>query len=508
VEALRPWRSLVHRKAFAGAACAAVLIGTFQVATIRTGHEWGDDFSMYILHARNIVKGEPYADTGYIYNPQNPVTGPRSYPPGFPLLLAPVVGLFGLQLQPMKALVIACLVASLLILPRLFRHVLQPADLALLVLVVGLNPLFWQLKDHVLSDLPFLAFTLTSLHLFLRSDEAGSGRRGATLAALSGAAGYAAYATRVLGMVLVPCFLAHDLLRHRRIRFATLLACAVLVGLACVQYVVLVSDGSYLDQVTRPLAAAQRNVPGYLRSLADLWENGYSDTLRKGAFLAAAALATVGFVTSSARRPGVLHIFPCLYLGPVLFWPAFQGFRFLVPVVPFFFAYGLAGARAIDGRLERRLGVRHLVFTAFLAAVTLSYAARYTTLQFGPFPHGVATAESGELFHLVKTSTTPGDVFLFSKPRALALFTGRRASAPFIAADPCDLWRYMKEIGVSYVVTGPESDPFNRGAVYLRRFVSRFADDFTLVMSNREVAVYRVARDPCTPGRRTFQSFP
>jgi hypothetical protein len=51
----------------------------------------------------------------------------------------------------------------------------------------------------------------------------------------------------------------------------------------------------------------------------------------------------------------------------------------------------------------------------------------------------------------------------------------------------------MEEIGASYVVTGPASDPFNGDAVYLRSFVSRFRDDFTQVMANREVAVYKSA---------------
>ena len=33
----------------------------FYLATIREGHAWGDDFSMYIRHAQNIARGEPYA---------------------------------------------------------------------------------------------------------------------------------------------------------------------------------------------------------------------------------------------------------------------------------------------------------------------------------------------------------------------------------------------------------------------------------------------------------------
>ena len=59
----------------------------------------------------------------------------------------------------------------------------------------------------------------------------------------------------------------------------------------------------------------------------------------------------------------------------------------------------------------------------------------------------------------------------------------------------------MREIRVTYVITGPEPDRFNEDALYLRRFVSQFSNDFRHVMANQDVAVYRVARNPCAPGR-------
>src|ERR687898_1931314 len=155
-------RSPRTTRSAAAMSCAA-LIGMFYLVPIRDGHDWGDDFSMYINHAQNIARGEPYAETGYIYNPNNPAVGPRTYPPGFPLLLAPVVGLFGLDLRPMKTLIIAFFVGTLLMMVTLFRSVLPTGYIAVLVLVVGLSPFFWEFKDQILSDTPFLFFVLLSL---------------------------------------------------------------------------------------------------------------------------------------------------------------------------------------------------------------------------------------------------------------------------------------------------------------------------------------------------------
>jgi hypothetical protein len=63
------------------------VLALIYVATIRRGHLWGDDFALYISHARNLATGQPYAQTGYIYNPSVVNYSPRSYPPIFPLLL-------------------------------------------------------------------------------------------------------------------------------------------------------------------------------------------------------------------------------------------------------------------------------------------------------------------------------------------------------------------------------------------------------------------------------------
>ena len=152
--------------------------------------------------------------------------------------------------------------------------------------------------------------------------------------------------------------------------------------------------------------------------------------------------------------------------------------------------------------MERRIGRRRIVLGGFLAAVLMSYAGRYSTLGFGPLDEGIANRESVELFEFVKASTAPGDVFLFSRPRALALYTGRSASAPYRPTDPCQLWQYLSEIRASYLITGPASDPFNADAEYLRQFVSRFRGDFREMMANRDLAVYRIERNPCVAASR------
>ena len=467
----------------------AVLVGLFYVATIRTGHDWGDDFALYIQHARNIAAGAPYAETGYIYNPHNPAVGPRTYPPGFPLLLAPVVMVFGLDLQPMKVVIVLCFVGTLLLLPHVFQRDVPPRFTAALILVMGLNPFFWDFKDEVLSDIPFLFFTLLSLYAFQRWRKVP----------LAGLAAAAAIATRTLGVVLIPCFIVSDLLQLRRVRRETVLACGIAVALLLLQRLFGAQDGSYFDTFTVTPAVVGRNIVDYLRALSDIWDNGYSGIGRKLVFLVTVGLAGFGYFRAvrgigESRGPTVVEIFPVLYVIPVMLWPAYQGTRFLIPLIPFYLYYCLLGIRGLESALAPR---RHVAL-AFLAIVALVYGARYSTLRYGPLPDGVAAPESVELFRFVKQNTSPQDIFVFSKPRALALFTGRRASAPFTPDDPCRLWRYLTEIGATYVITGPPPGYVDPAAAYLEGFVSRYPRALVRVMGNQTSVVYRIVGDPCS----------
>ena len=80
----------------------------FCLFLLRPGHDWGDDFSLYINQARALVKGEVQE----VYR-QNQFTvdnsawqsfSPYTYGWGFPLLLAPLYALFGLSFAAFKLL--------------------------------------------------------------------------------------------------------------------------------------------------------------------------------------------------------------------------------------------------------------------------------------------------------------------------------------------------------------------------------------------------------------------
>jgi len=267
--------------------------------------------------------------------------------------------------------------------------------------------------------------------------------------------------------------------------------CGVAIVLAGVQYAVGPRDASYFDQLSLSASTVVRNAVAYLRALSDIWTNGYSELGRKAVFVVTAGFAVYGYARALRLGATVIEIFPWLYIVPVLLWPANQVTRFLIPLIPFYLYYCMLGIRGLNAPLQ----VRNRVIVVLAVVVALLYGAKYSTMRFGPLAEGVATAESVELFEFVKHATPPEAIFVFSKPRALALFTDRRASAPLIADDRCRLWRYIAEIGAGYVITGPLVS--NEEAAYLERFVATSPSAFQRVMGNNDLAVYRIIGNPC-----------
>ncbi len=219
-----------------GAAIGAVLlVGIFYMVTLRQGHSWGDDFSMYIRHAKNLVEGVRYAETGYIYNPEHSIA-PTTYPPIFPLLLSPIYKWYGVNLQLMKLEGIVFFVISLYLIFLIFKDDLPNLSILPALLLVGMNPFFWDQKDSIGSDLAFMLFTYLSLYLICKkhsrspSSFGSIGRR-----FIIGLSMYLSYGTRSLGILLIPSLLIYDLIKNRRISRFSMQVVLIFLFLAIMQ---------------------------------------------------------------------------------------------------------------------------------------------------------------------------------------------------------------------------------------------------------------------------------
>jgi hypothetical protein len=482
-----------------------VVLGGIHLATLREGQEWGDDFSLYVAHARNLADGRPYADTGYVYNPANPVLSPRTYPPIFPLLLVPVYSMFGMNLLAMKAFVVLLFMLMLGVLALLFQKRLPfPYVLGCLTLF-ALNPYVWQQKDRLLSETPFMLFAYSALLLAEKAQEE-LGRRGALIwGLLAGTSAYLAFGTRTIGIVLIPSILVCDWLRRRRLGTASVaIVAAFLFGVAA-QKCLLVVEGSYLDQLVFAPALFLRIAVSLVRALGYFLENGYSNAARLVLF---ACLLAPACWTIAARIRGrwtaceLFAVFNCMVL---VFWQAAEyERRFLLPILPLFFLWVAEGLHRLASTSFRRLEMPAAAL--LMLTVLLSYASWYIRTDVGPIRNGVSSPEALALFNWVQKQTDERDLFLFPKPRAFALYTGRRALAHHVADDPQRLSRTLQKHGVTHVVVYHSSPfpVFQRSGRLVETLVAEEPMGFVMIYENPGFRVYRL-RQGALASRRDCQ---
>ena len=146
---------------------AAILFFSF---TLRKGHNWGGDFAIYLKEAYNLAHGIPYQNTGVFPNPYNPYISGYC-PPGFPLLLAPFVRLWGIDLQSLeyyKILVIIVFAIGVYFVYKVFSFFSDETAAFWTAFFTLFHFFVFVFKENILSDFSFFTGVYCFLWLHLR----------------------------------------------------------------------------------------------------------------------------------------------------------------------------------------------------------------------------------------------------------------------------------------------------------------------------------------------------
>lgn len=146
-----------------------VLVGIVLVyrSFLEEGHDWGDDFSLYINQARALVRGDVgqvVSDTRYIL--QNSGTdsfSPYVYPWGLPILLAPVYLVAGINYRAFAWVTVISLVVFLWLFRRLVAPVIGSLGATSITAVIALSTPYVWWSGSVTSDFPAIASVMVAL---------------------------------------------------------------------------------------------------------------------------------------------------------------------------------------------------------------------------------------------------------------------------------------------------------------------------------------------------------
>ncbi len=155
----------------------AFSIGVICIHNQFDGVDWGDDFALYVRQAKALTVG----NIGEVLQ-QNRFSvdnsgwhsfSPYSYPWGWPLLMAPVYVLFGLDYEVLKLLEVVAFCVFVLVFFGLLRRRVGLVPATILTLLFAVSRAFNGATDTVLSDLPYLCFAFVSLWFMDRCRESG-----------------------------------------------------------------------------------------------------------------------------------------------------------------------------------------------------------------------------------------------------------------------------------------------------------------------------------------------
>jgi len=125
----------------------------------------GGDNARYIALAESLAKGKGYKE---IYSPEeSPYT---LYPPGFPLLLVPIYTIFNCNILLLKLVSFLCGIGTFLFSFLIFKIIFKNKYLPPLLLNLFL-PILITNNHWILSEIPYLCFSLGGIYFFLKSLE-------------------------------------------------------------------------------------------------------------------------------------------------------------------------------------------------------------------------------------------------------------------------------------------------------------------------------------------------
>jgi hypothetical protein len=471
---------------------------------IKTSHDWGDDFATYIHQAKNITRGIPQKQTGYIYNPEFLHLGPPTQPVGFPLLLAPVYAIFGNSIKHFDLYISLFLFAFALLTFYFLNRYYSVLISILLVMVFVYNPYTLNFKMEIMSDIPFSLLLLCCVCMYrtIRPSVLGE----SILLALC--TGFL-IAIRNIGMVfaftlvldgLFNLYFNRHQVRLKQFDYKNALY-PILIGVAGLAVYILLNkvifdaagEGifaySYLFDLDQLWYFIRLNLYNYmfeLRSFFERWDAEWKFVSLFSGTMTFAFIA-LGMIKKMSEKFDFIDGLTLIYLAVIIVYPfPHAGFRLLFPLLPYFLYYTVQGIMSINIRLKLTPNVLAIMMTA---AIIFSYKKGISEIfkQENKILQGPQESASRQAFDYINKNTPPNARFNFIRAHAFALYAEPRSCMshrPNQTSGEID--QSISKYGVDYILVNNEISDDS-----IRTYVKIYEMNWSQIWSNDKYSLYR-----------------
>ena len=425
----------------------------------------GGDSSSYVSLAESVLRlGDGYSDS---MAPGAPV--PHTvYPPGYPVLMAPLLAIFGRNFVVLKLLSVAFTVSSVLVFCVLSKERVSPLLWLTMCLAFAVSPIVVDYSHWILSEAPFLFFTLLAL-LFLQKESAEEGI--GKYFWLSLFAIVATYYVRSIGIAFIGAGTLFYLIKRRWRKFLYynvvgaalslpwLIRNKLLEGSATGYIEAFLLRDMYKPEVgyndlwgtigrlfTNLWTYSAREMPRVLAGSNGLWS---TTVPMKGLSLVLCGFMVIGFLYVVRKRLGVAEIYFALScLAILLFQDVVSDVRYLMPLVPlmlFYISDGLTLAA------EKATSLKNHAAPAVAAMAVIATIGAFSQLERAPQNMDmIRRYRAGDQFagyhpnwrsffvasDWVSANTPDDAVVTVRKPRLFHLWTGRKITEYPFSTDP------------------------------------------------------------------------
>jgi len=476
-----------------------------------SGHNWGGDFSLYIMQAMGIVQGTTDSVIrANFFTSGGGNFGPIVYPWGFPILLAPVFNAYGLSMPAFKVYEAVFYILFLFTIYKGYAYTHSLKHRLLLLSLFAFNPILLRFSDNVLSDIPFLFFsTLTVFFIgqtVVRKEIVFSR---VIDALLLGVLIFCASIIRTNGILLivllalVKCIDFVFFKPNAKAQIQGIKTIQPIINVICatIPFIVFFSlnillevalpDGShshlnYLNDVTLQTLTQNAIYYAYLPSEFFLARGKSLFSIIPFAVYGASLILFFFGIKSRLNRDYHIILYILLTLALYIIWPGTQGIRFIFPILPFFISIAFSGIDVIAVKFSHLFAQNRFkdVIHIILIAIVLVYSSASTYLAYSNIKNnrettsGPYSRDAVQLFSFIKSNTSSTDVIIFFKPRVMRLYTDRNAL------------RYNPNTPVSsskngeYFVLNKESETFDNYP---------FLNESAMVFDNSSFSVYQTS---------------
>jgi len=419
------------------------LIGIILVSSLMSylslsaGHNWGDDFASYIMQAQSIIDGDIEEFISHnIYTIENsaPLYGNISAPWGFPLLLVPILVVWGSNLFVMKMVNLVFFALFLLSSFFLLRKRLNPTETLLIIGILAFHPMLLRAQDSILSDIPHLFFATTCILII---DNIATINKPYLSYSVLGLLISVAYEIRAAGILLLGVTFFYQILNilndknyvntWKKTIVPYLLPYLIFFLVVFIFSRFFPDKSEYLSFFPKDtlFQTIGNSLISYFMVVLPII------FLHRFLFFSLLPFLVLGIVTGF-KRDLILIIYILLTFGLNLFAPNQQGGRYLYPIILFLIYFSFQGIKVCSIWIDKKLGSRitnwmsYSYLTLFLmGALFLSSRHAYQNLHNNRVIDGPYSTASVEMFEALKKNTEDDSVIGFYKPRVMRMITDR-----------------------------------------------------------------------------------